>query len=110
VTLDVAPPLRAEGDGARQRYEQLRDRYLDGSGDEADPHRECLSRLGLAGLFDLDPPRGYVAEVHEAKARGWGRVDPSDAALRDVVRLVLAPGGLVGPLQSSTGDDKRMRL
>ena len=53
---------------------------------------ERFARLGLAGLFDPDPHRVYVAQIHEAQARRWGGIDPREAALREVVRVVLGPG------------------
>ena len=81
-----------KADRARQRYERLRDQYLQRSDDEAGPPGERFARLGLAGLFDPDPPRDYVAQIHEARPRRWGGVDPRDAALREVVHLVLGRG------------------
>jgi hypothetical protein len=84
--------LGVEADRASERYERLRDQYLHGSGDETGSPGERLARLGLAGLFDPDPPRGYVAQIHEARARRWGGVDPRDAALREVVHLALGGG------------------
>jgi len=98
LTPYAAPSLGVEADRARERYERLRDQYLHGSGDEAGPPGERFARLGLDGLFDSDPPRGYVAQIHEARARGWGGVDPCDAALREVMRLVLG-SGLRGSLE-----------
>jgi len=56
------------------------------------PAAERLARWGLAGLLDPDPLQGYVAQVHPARARGWGGVDPRDTALREVVRLLLGAG------------------
>ena len=89
-------------DRPRERYERLRDQYLHGSGEEAASAGECLARRGLASLFDPDPPRGYVAQVHPARARGWGGIDPCDAALREVVRLILG----VGPRGSAAELDR----
>lgn len=87
--LHAAQALGFEADHARERYERLRDQHLHGSGEEIGPDRERFAGFGLAGLFDPDPPRCYVLEIHEAKAPWWGRVDPREAALRDLVRLVL---------------------
>lgn len=78
-----------KADRAGQRYERLRDQYLHGSGVETGPPGQRFARLGLAGLFDPDPPRDYVAQLHEARPRRWGGVDPRDAVLREVVQLVL---------------------
>ena len=58
------------------------------------PAGERFARWGLAGLLDPDPPRGYVAQVHPARARGWGGVDPRETALREVVRLLLGSGAV----------------
>ena len=68
------------------------EKQLVGSGVETGPPGQRFARSGLVGLFDPDPPRGYVAQIHEARARGWERVDPRDSALREVVHLVLGPG------------------
>ncbi|MCP3995808.1 MAG: hypothetical protein GY722_12200 [bacterium] len=77
-------------DTPREHYEQLRDHFLLGSTEQTGAAGERFARLGLAGLFDLDVHRGnYVVETHEAKAPWTGRVDSRDAALRDVVWLVL---------------------
>ncbi len=101
MSLEAFPHLHAETDHARQRYERLRNLYLYGSVDPADPDVEHYSRHGLAGLFDANPPQGYWVEVHEASVRGWGRVDPRDAALREAMRLLLTPGRLADHLSSS---------
>ena len=94
MTLEAFPSLQAETDRARERYERLRNLYLHGPVDPADPDAEHFWRRGLAGLFDPDPLQGYWVEVHEARLRGWGRVDPRDAALREAMRLLLTPGHL----------------
>jgi hypothetical protein len=94
VSLEALPSLHAETDRPRERYERLRNLYLHGSVDPADPDAEHFSRRGLAGLFDSGPLQGYWVEVHEARGRGWGRVDPRDAALREAMRLLLMPGHL----------------
>ena len=92
MTLEAFPSLQAETDHARQRYERLRNRYLHGSVDPADSDAEHFWRRGLAGLFDPNPLQGYWVEIHEARVRGWGPVDPRDAALREAMRLLLTPG------------------
>jgi hypothetical protein len=83
----------------RQRYERLRDEHLQGSGEEAARSRDGARfvRFGLVGLFAPEPSRGYVAQIHEARACRWGGLDPREVALRDVVHLVLgsAPRGFV---------------
>ena len=94
MTLETFPSLHAETDRARERYERLRNLYLHGSVDPVDPDAEHFSRRGLAGLFDANPHQGYWVEVHGARVRGWGRVDPRDAALREAMRLLLMPGHL----------------
>ena len=66
-----------ETDRARERYERLRNLYLYGSVDPAYPDAEHFSSRGLAGLFDPNPLHGYWVEVHEARVRGRGRVDPA---------------------------------
>lgn len=108
MTVEATSPRRVEPDRARERYEQLRELYLHGSCENAGPIAERMAVLGFVGLFDRDSPRVYVAELHEARARGWGRADPHDAALRDVARLLLGAGGLVVPLLSSTGEERRI--
>jgi hypothetical protein len=91
VNLEALPSLHAETDHARQRYERLRNPYLHGSVDPADSDAEHFWRRGLAGLFDSGPLQGYWVEIHEARVRGWGRVDPRNAALREAMRLLLMP-------------------
>lgn len=104
MTLEAFPALHAETDHARQRYERLRDLYLQGSVDPEDPDAELFWRRGLAGLFDPGPLQGYWVEVHEARLRGWGRVDSRDAALREAMRLLLTPGQQVDPSPSSMAE------
>ena len=104
MTLEAFPSLHAETDHARQRYERLRNLYLHASVDPADPDVEHFSRRGLAGLFDPDPLQGYWVEVHEARVRGWGRVHPRDAALREAMRLLLTPGHQAGHSSSSIAE------
>jgi len=104
VTLEALPSLHAETDRPRERYERLRNLQLHGSVDPADPDAEHFSRRGLAGLFDANPHQGYLVEVHEARVRGWGRVDPRDAALREAMRLLLMPGQLAEHSSSSIAE------
>ena len=94
MILEALPSFHAKTDRARECYERLRNLYLHGSVDPADPDAEHFSRRGVAGLFDSGPLQGYWVEVHEARVRSWGRVDPRDAALRDAMRLLLTPGHL----------------
>jgi hypothetical protein len=75
VTLEAFPS--SETDRARERYERLRKLYLHGSVDQTDPDAEHFSRPGLVGLFDPNPLHGYWVETHEARVRGWERVDPA---------------------------------
>lgn len=104
MTLEALASLHAETDRARERYERLRNLQLHGSVDPADPDAEHFSRRGLAGLFDRNPLQGYWVEVHEARVRGWGRVDPRDAALREAMRLLLTPGHQVDHSPSSIAE------
>lgn len=54
--------------------------------------RERFARWGLAGLFELDPPKRYLVQIHEAqRRRWWGGLDPGEAALREMVRLIMGP-------------------
>jgi hypothetical protein len=78
-------------DAAGERYERLRDHFLRGSSEPTGAAVQRFARFGLAGLFELEPPRGYVVESHEARACWSGRVERRDAALRDLVCLVLGP-------------------
>ncbi len=104
MTLEALPSYRSEPDRARERYERLRNLYLHGSVEQADPDVEHFSRRGLAGLFDPGPLQGYWVEVHEARVHGWGRVDPRDAALREAMRLLLMPGHLTDHSPSSIAE------
>lgn len=104
MTLEDLPSYHGETDRARERYERLRNLYLHGSVDPADPDAEHFSRRGLAGLFDPNPLQGYWVEVHETRVRGWGRVDPRDAALREAMRLLLTPGHLEDHSSSSIAE------
>lgn len=104
MTLKTFPSLHTETDRARERYERLRNLYLHGSVDPADPDAEHFWRRGLAGLFDPGPLQGYWVEIHEARLRGWGRVDPRDAALREAMRLLLTPGHQVDHSSSSIAE------
>lgn len=104
MTLEALPTLHAETDRAREHYERLRNLYLHGSVDPADPDAEHFSRRGLAGLFDPNAQQGYWVEVHEARVRGWGPVDPRDAALREAMRLLLTPGHLADHSSSSIAE------
>jgi hypothetical protein len=106
VILEALPSLQAETDRPRQRYERLRNLYLHGSVEPADPDAEHFSRRGLAGLFDANPHQGYWVEVHGARVRGWGRVDPGDAALREAMRLLLMPGHLADHSSSSIAEGR----
>lgn len=78
-----------KADPAGERYERLRDHFLRGSSAQTGAAGRRFARYGLAGLLDLDPPRDYVVESHEARASWSGRIDARDVALRDVVCLVL---------------------
>jgi hypothetical protein len=104
VSLESLPSLHAETDRPRERYERLRNLYLHGSVEPADPDAEHFSRRGLPGLFDSGPLQGYWVEVHEARVCGWGRVDPRDAALREAMRLLLRPGHHVDRSPSSIAE------
>jgi hypothetical protein len=104
VRLEAFQPCHAETDRVRERYERLRNLYLHGSVDQADPDVDILSRRGLAGLFDPGPLQDYWVEVHEARVCGWGRVDPRDAALREAMRLLLRPGRHVDHSPSSIAE------
>jgi hypothetical protein len=106
VILEALPSLHAETDRPRQRYERLRNLYLHGSVEPADPDAEHFSRCGLAGLFDANPHQGYWVEVHGARVSGWGRVDPRDAALREAMRLLLMPGHLADPSSGSIAESR----
>lgn len=94
MSFEAFPFFHAETDRARERYERLRNIYLHGSVDQTDPDAEHFSRRGLVALFDPNPLQGYRVEIHGARVRGWGRVDPRDAALREAMRLLLTPGHL----------------
>jgi hypothetical protein len=91
VNLEDIPSCHFETDRARERYERLRELYLHGSVEPADPDAEHFWRRGLAGLFDSGPLQDYWVEVHEAKIHGWGHVNPREAALREAMRLLLMP-------------------
>jgi len=78
-------------DAAAERYERLRDHFLRGSSDPTGAAGQRFARFGLGGLFELEPPRGYVVESHPARSCWSGRVDRRDAALRDLVCLILGP-------------------
>ena len=104
MSLEAIPSCHSETDRARERYERLRNLYLHGSVDQTGPDAEDFARRGLAGLFDPNPLHGYWVEVHEARVRGWGRVDPRDAALREAMRLLLTPGHLADHSPSSIAE------
>ena len=78
-------------DAAGEHYERLRDHFVRGSGAPTGAAGQRFARFGLAGLLELEPARGYVVESHQARACWSGRVDGHDAALRDVLYLVLGP-------------------
>jgi hypothetical protein len=89
---DVAQSLVVElEDHTRQCYERLRNQYLYGLDEQSDSDTQRFARLGLAGLLEAQPPRGYVTQIHQAKGRSWCNGDSHDAVLGDVVRLVLGP-------------------
>lgn len=91
MSLAHIPSRPSETDRARERYERLRELYLHGLVEPADPDAEQFARGGLAGLFDSGPLQDYWVEVHEAKIHGWGHVNPREAALREAMRLLLMP-------------------
>jgi hypothetical protein len=89
---DVAQSLVVElEDHARQCYERLRNHYWYGLDEQSDAEAQRFARLGLAGLLEAQPPRGYVTQIHPATCRSWCSSDPHEAVLGDVVRLVLGP-------------------
>ena len=92
MSLETLPSLHAETDRPRERYERLRNLYIHGSVEPADPDAEHFARRGLAGLFDSGPLQDYWVEVREAKIHGWGHVNPRETALREAMRLLMLPG------------------
>ncbi len=92
----AAGSRRVGADRAAEPYERLRDRCLDGRDYAIGPAGVRFARCGLAGLLEPDPLRGYVVEIHEARAAWWERVDPG-LALQDALRVIVGPPASVAP-------------